>query len=407
MSESRRIVFKIGSSSVSGSSVKQSINLSVLTGLVDLICELVQAGHQVILVSSGAVSVGCQRLGLSTRPQSLIAKQAVAAVGQCRLMRIYDDLFNLSNGQPIAQVLLSRENLHQKHHYTNAYNTFIELLTQKIVPIVNENDTVAVEELRFGDNDTLSALVASLIAADYLFLLTDVDALYTSNPQTNPDAKPIRIVDDIDAVDNTVSTTIPPSSSQSSQSTTPPVVQSGQWGTGGMITKLQAARVASSAGCETFIVHCARPQDVRAILAGSTDVGTRFTATKRPIRQGHKRWIAHGQTPLGSIVVNAGASEAIISHKSLFAAGVVDVIGEFQAQATVKIVTQQSDNQADSKEIARAIVNYSSAEIVSIKGKKSSEFSSILGYTGPGEIAHRDAIAITHSTDSRNRSSSG
>ena len=186
------IVVKIGTSSLAHPQTGQ-LALSTIAALVETLSELRQQGHRVILVSSGAVGVGCSRLGITERPKKISVKQAIAAVGQGRLMRVYDDLFS-SLQQPIAQILLTRRELIERNAYVNAYNTFQALFELDIIPIVNENDTVAVEELKFGDNDTLSALVASLMEADWLFLLTDIDRLYSSDPRLSKDAKPIAVV---------------------------------------------------------------------------------------------------------------------------------------------------------------------------------------------------------------------
>lgn len=282
------IVLKIGSASLSTLDGK-FINLSIIVKVVETIASLRERGFDVILVTSGAVSIGCQKLNITERPKDLTVKQAIAAVGQCRLMRIYEDFFSHVN-QPVAQVLLSRENLSQKHHYTNALNTFHALFKLGVVPIVNENDTVAVEELKFGDNDTLSALVASLVSADWLFLLTDVDALYSADPRSNPDAKPIRIVESIDDLKVDIGS-------------------AGNWGTGGMATKIQAARIGTAAGVRTGIIKSTRLQDINAIMKGE-EAGTVFTCTKAPLKS-QKRWIAHGLAPVGTLIIDDGAVNAI------------------------------------------------------------------------------------------------
>lgn len=381
------IVLKVGSASLSsehpisnlnGSSTPHAsrLNLSFVARLVEYIVELLARNYRVILVTSGAVSIGCQRLNITERPTNLITKQAVAAVGQSRLMRIYDDMFNHFE-QPIAQVLLSRENLNKRHHYENALNTFTRLLEMKIVPVVNENDTVAVEELRVGDNDTLSALVASLVEADYLFLLTDVDALYTADPRYFSDAKPIHEVPDLDAFD----------------SLNIKIGDGGSWGTGGMITKVQAARIACSAGVTTCIIKSTSLENIQKIMNGE-HVGTKFHPVTRPIR-GHKKWIAHGLRPYGSLILDDGAVAAVIDKKSLFAAGVSKVVGEFQAQSSVLLLDTQE------LEIGRGVCNYSSEEMKKICGERSRNISIILGYVGPEEIVHRDSLAITHTRFSK------
>ena len=364
-------MLKIGSASLSTPDGR-FVHLSVLARLVELICRLQREGHRLLLVTSGAVSIGCQRLSLPSRPSSLVARQAVAAVGQSRLMRIYDDLFSQLQ-QPIAQVLLSRENLSKRHHYLNAFNTFTALLDMGCVPIVNENDTVAVEELRVGDNDTLSALVASLVQADFLFLLTDVPALYTADPRAHPDtARAIHLVDDIDALQADVAG------------------EGGEWGTGGMATKLQAARIASSAGCRCCIVQTSELHvTVPLMLRGDTSSGTTFLPLPRPLR-GHKRFIAHGLAAQGELHLDAGASAAIASHASLFAAGIVRVVGAFPAQSSVRLM-----EAASGREIGRGVVNYDSREIGLVLGRHSRELPGILHYVGAEEIVHRDSLVAT------------
>jgi len=230
------IVLKIGSASlVSEIEDKQKANLRLLVGLVETVTELRQRGFDVIIVTSGAVSFGCMRLGIS-RPKELGAKQALAAVGQARLMRLYEDFFS-HHDQPIAQVLLSRENLSLTHHFKNIQATIRNCFKMGIVPIINENDTVAVEEIRFGDNDTLSALVASVVDAQWLVLLTDVDNLYSADPRKDPDAKPILVVEDVFKLQEGIA------SKQGGSN----------HGTGGMYTKIQAARIASTHGTRTLI----------------------------------------------------------------------------------------------------------------------------------------------------------
>jgi len=360
-------------------------NLATLSRFCEFVCELVRSDYSVLVISSGAVSIGCQRLGLASRPKDVVTKQAVAAVGQGRLLRLYDDLFSLL-GQPIAQVLLSRENIALEHHYRNALNTFKELLRLGVVPIVNENDTVAVGELRFGDNDTLSALVASLVRAHWLVLLTDVDALYTADPRTNPDAKPIRVVEDIgDLLVDTTGNTAGGTSNSASANPTP--ATSGKWGTGGMTTKLQAATIATAAGVRTAICSSDRLEDVKRMLQGYTDVGTQFVPYHRAIT-GHKKWIAQGLRPQGTLIIDDGAAKSILQKHSLFAAGIVAVEGEFAHHSGVKILTTKG------KEIARGLTTYGSREIDMIKGLRSSQIVEKLGYHGPEVVIHRGNLVV-------------
>jgi glutamate 5-kinase len=363
------LVIKIGTSSLTHPQTGQ-LALATIAALVEVICQLQQQGHQVVLVSSGAVGVGCARLGLEERPRTVALKQAIAAVGQGRLMRIYDDFFS-SLQQPIAQVLLTRGDLCDRNRYLNASNTFQELFNLGIVPIVNENDTVAVDELKFGDNDTLSALVAGLVEADWLFLLTDVDRLYSADPRTDPAAQPITHVERIEQL----------SEVQAGD-------QGSQWGTGGMATKIVAADIATGAGVRTVITQGQKPGNIAKILAGEA-IGTQFSPHEQPINA-RKRWIAHALIPSGKLWLDTGAAQAIAqSGKSLLAAGITAVDGQFNSQDAVELCDAQG------KAIARGIVNYSSVELAQIKGKHSEEISDTLGYAGAETVVHRDNLVIT------------
>ncbi|HEY9632565.1 MAG TPA: glutamate 5-kinase [Coleofasciculaceae cyanobacterium] len=365
------IVVKVGTSSLTQPSTGQ-LALSTIAKLVETLTQLRSSGHQVVLVTSGAVGIGCARLGLKSRPQTMALKQAVAAVGQGRLMRIYDDFFT-SLQQPIAQVLLSRRDFIQRSSYVNAYGTFRELLGLGIIPIVNENDTVAVEELKFGDNDTLSALVASLIEADWLFLLTDVDRLYSADPRAVPDAQPITLVNRIEELAELQ-------------------VQTGdsgsQWGTGGMVTKIAAARIATSAGVRTAITEGRRPETIEKILQGEP-LGTQFEPQPRT-ENARKRWIAHSLIPAGRLYLDSGAVTAICqAGKSLLAAGIIGIEGNFHPSEAVQLCDKSG------LEVARGLVNYSSTELQKIQGRQSDEIPRILGYAGAETVVHRDNLVLT------------
>ncbi|MFQ3618975.1 MAG: glutamate 5-kinase [Cyanobacteriota bacterium] len=364
------IVVKIGTSSLTQPETGY-LAIATIARLVEALCQLRRQGHQVILVSSGAVGVGCARLGMTERPRTIAMKQAVAAVGQGRLMRVYDDFFS-SLDQPIAQVLLTRSDLVQRSRYVNAYRTFRQLLKLGVIPIVNENDTLAVEELKFGDNDTLSALVASLVEADWLFLLTDVDRLYSADPRYHPEAQPISLVDDIAALTEQVE-----------------VGDRGtSWGTGGMVTKISAAKIATAAGVRTVITEGRSPDNIAQILAGAS-LGTQFEPEDQPFNA-RKRWIAHGLVPAGKLYLDKGAVNAIQqAGKSLLAAGIVEVEGEFQPQDAVQLCDQNG------QEIARGIVNYSSAELQQIRGRHSDDIPKILGYAGAETVVHRDNLVLS------------
>ncbi|MEH1913457.1 glutamate 5-kinase [Nostoc sp.] len=365
----KTIVVKIGTSSLTQPETGQ-LALSTIATLAETLCNLRRQGHRVILVSSGAVGVGCARLGLTERPKAIALKQAVAAVGQGRLIRIYDDLFTTLQ-QAIAQVLLTRSDLVQRSRYLNAYNTFQELMGLGVIPIVNENDTVAVDELKFGDNDTLSALVASLVEADWLFLLTDVDRLYSADPRSVPDARPIALVSSIKELAQLQIGS-----------------QGSQWGTGGMVTKISAARIAIAAGVRTVITQGRFPRNIEKIIQGEL-IGTHFEPQPEPT-SARKRWIAYGLVPAGKLYLDEGAIAAIsLAGKSLLAAGIKLVEGEFETQDAVQLC------DTDGNEIARGLVNYNSNELQKICGRHSREISTILGYAGAETVIHRDNLVLT------------
>ncbi|MGF1487378.1 MAG: glutamate 5-kinase [Prochloraceae cyanobacterium] len=366
------LVVKIGTSSLKNASSGQ-LRLATIAALVETLSDLHRAGHRIVLVSSGAVGVGCTRLKLKERPRTIALKQAIAAVGQGRLIGIYDGLFgNLE--VPIAQVLLTRRDLIQRSSYLNAHNTFKELLQLGVIAIVNENDTVAVEELKFGDNDTLAARVASMLKADWLFLLTDVDRLYSADPRVVPEAKPIDLVNDRDFELLEVE----------AGSTT-------KWGTGGMVTKLDAARIATSAGVRTVITRGQQPENIKKILQGQ-QIGTQFEPRSTKIDSARKRWIVHGLEPMGKLYLDEGAIGAICQGgKSLLAAGIAGVEGNFDTFDAVLLCDRGTT------EIARGIVNYNSKEIEKIMGARSQKIPDLLGYAGADTVVHRDNLVLLRS----------
>ncbi|CAG8504106.1 9503_t:CDS:2 [Paraglomus brasilianum] len=381
-------VIKLGTSSICDVETHLPL-LSNLSLMVETVVKLRSAGHRVVLVTSGAIGVGLRRLNMPKKPRRLAAIQAVAAVGQGRLMRMYDDLFNQLN-QPIAQILLTKNDIADRTQYLNAVNTFTELLTMGVVPVVNENDTVSVSEIRFGDNDTLSAITAGMVNADYLFLMTDVDCLYTDNPRNNPDATPVEIVEDIGALREKVMVSTPGSS----------------LGTGGMTTKLIAADLATAAGVITIISKGSNPKNIITILEQLT-IDPMATASSNPSMPLHTRfmkksnatvdrkwWILHGLHTAGTVFIDEGAARAVTNAKqknSLFAAGITKVDGNFVANQAVSIACQQ-DNEI--VQVGKGLVNYSSSEIGRIKGVQSSEIVEILGYADSECVVHRDNLAI-------------
>ncbi len=369
MTENKTLVIKIGTSSLTDGKTGQ-LSLSTVAKLVETLTDLRMNGNRVVLVSSGAVGVGCSRLKLTKKPQKMGMKQAVAAVGQGRLIRVYDDLFTSLN-QPIAQILLTRRDLMERLSYLNAFTTFQSLFELGVIPIVNENDTVAVDELKFGDNDTLSALVASLIESDWLFLLTDVDKLYSADPRLYADAQPITRV----------------SYDQLSQLQVEAGDKGSSWGTGGMRTKLSAARIATSAGVRTVITQGKQCEDILKILQGET-IGTQFEPQPKA-ENARKRWIAHGLLPMGKLFLDQGAVRALCYQgKSLLAAGITAIEGEFTAMDAVQLC------DGEGREIGRGLVNYSSAEINKIKGHQSQEIPVLLGYSASENVIHRDNLVV-------------
>ena len=362
------IVIKIGTSSLT--QANGQIAIATIASLVETLTALRLQKHRIVLVSSGAVGIGCVRLNLIEKPRKMALKQAVAAVGQGRLMRTYDDLFS-SLGQPIAQILLTRRELMDRDAYVNASNTFSELFNLGVIPIVNENDTIAIDELKFGDNDTLSALVASLIKADWLFLLTDVDRLYSDDPRTVPDATPIDLV----------------SSSEFNNLQVQAGGSGSSWGTGGMATKLAAARIATSSRVTMVITQGQKPENISKILNGES-LGTKFEAQPQT-ENARKRWIVYGLIPAGTLYIDEGAAKAIKERgKSLLPAGILQVEGDFSAGDAVQICDRNS------QKIARGLVNYNSTELKQVKGSHSNKISEILGYSASDNAIHRDNLVV-------------
>lgn len=365
--QANRIVVKVGTSTLMHSTGKLHLNL--IDKLSRELADAVNQGKEFVLVTSGAVGVGMNRLGMCVRPKTIPEKQAAAAVGQGILLHMYEKMFG-EYGQTVAQVLLTRDDISDRQRYLNARNTFHALLGMNIIPIVNENDTVAWEEIRFGDNDTLAALVAGLIDADLLILLTDIDGLYTDNPQKNPEAKLIPLIEEItpeiEALAGGVGSNV---------------------GTGGMVTKIQAAKIAGDSGIPMVISYGGDPSVLRHIMEGD-QVGTLFLPKEYKL-QHRKRWIAFGSELQGVVTVDDGAAEAIISlGKSLLPIGVVGVEGNFEAGAVASVQTLAG------VEIARGITNYSSQDIRPIMGHNSKEITDILGSKVYDDVIHRNNMVL-------------
>ena len=364
----KRIVIKVGSSTITYGNGKR--NFSRIDRLAREIADLANQGKEIILVSSGAVAVGVDRLGLAAKPKTIPGKQAAAAVGQGVLMHTYEKIF-AEYGQIVAQVLLTRMDSVDRHRYTNSRNTFLALLEHKVIPIVNENDVVAIDELKIGDNDNLSALVAGIVDADLLIILSDIDGLYTANPQKDPNAKLVPEVTDI----------------------TPEIEASAgdagsKVGTGGMFTKIQAAKMATSSGINMVIASGEEKDAISRILEGE-EIGTLFVSRENRL-QFRKRWLAFGARIAGKIVVDDGCAKAVrkAGGCSILPAGITDVEGEFEAGNTISVVNKNGH------ELARGLSNYSSEELDMIKGAKTSEIENILGHKHFDEVIHRDDLVI-------------
>ena len=364
----QRIVIKVGSSTITYGTGKR--NFSRIDRLAREIADLANQGKEIILVSSGAVAVGVDRLGLSAKPKTIPGKQAAAAVGQGVLMHTYEKIF-AEYGQIVAQVLLTRMDSVDRHRYTNSRNTFLALLDYKVIPIVNENDAVSIDELKIGDNDNLSALVAGIVDADLLIILSDVDGLYTANPQKDPTAKLVPEVSDI--------TQEIEESAGDAGSTV---------GTGGMFTKIQAAKVATSSGIHMVIASGEEKDAISRILEGE-EVGTLFVSRENRL-QFRKRWLAFGARIAGKIVVDDGCAKAVrkAGACSILPAGITNVDGEFEAGNTVSVVDKSGH------ELARGLTNYSSEELTKIKGAKTSEIEALIGHKHFDEVIHRDDLVI-------------
>lgn len=368
LKKAKRIVIKVGTSTITYANGKR--NFSQIDRLAREISDLQNQGKEMILVTSGAVAVGVDRMGLPGKPKTIPGKQAAAAVGQGVLMHTYEKFF-ADYGQIVAQVLITKTEAIDRHRYTNTRNTFMELMRQRVIPIVNENDVVALDELKIGDNDNMSALVAGIVDADLVIILSDVDGLYTANPQTHQDAV---IVPEV--------TEITPEIEASAGG-----VGSAR-GTGGMATKIQAAKAATSSGIHLVIASGTEKNAITRVLQGE-ELGTLFVSRENRL-QFRKRWLAFGAKIAGSIVVDDGCAKAIrkAGGCSILPAGVFAVQGEFLPGSTVSVIDK------DAHELARGLVHYSSAELEQIKGCNSGEIANILGHKNFDEVIHRDDLVI-------------
>jgi glutamate 5-kinase len=362
----KRVVVKVGSGVLTG---ENGLNMSVIGHLTNDICQLKRKGVEVILVSSGSIASGLRKLGLQKRPSSISQQQALAAIGQSSLMKAYEEAFEHHDNKA-AQVLLTRDDLTHRRRYLNARNTIFTLLSWSIVPVINENDTVVVDEIKFGDNDNLSAMVTNLTEADLLINLTNIDGLFDKDPRVQKDAKMIKVVNRIDRRITKLASTIP-----------------GFLGTGGMASKIKAAQKVSLAGIPTIIGNGLRPGILRLLFEGEEE-GTLFMPKEVPLSC-RKHWIAFTKSPKGEIIIDQGAEKAILNKgKSLLPAGIREVRGRF-SMGDAALLT----NEAGEK-LAVGMVNYHSGDIRKIKGIKSSEIENTLGFKNDDDVIHRDNLIL-------------
>ena len=366
LTDAKRVVIKIGSALLVDSETG-ALNRPWLMALADEVVRMRERGQQVVIVSSGAIALGRPYLGMSREQSRLEDHQAAAAAGQILLAHAYQDLLD-ERGVRMAQVLLTLDDTENRRRYLNARSTLSRLIQLGAVPVINENDTVATQEIRYGDNDRLGARVAEMVSADCLVLLSDVDGLYTADPTTDPDAELIPEVRDItDEI-----------AGRAGASSTP-------FGSGGMITKIAAARICMAAGCATVIANGHRLEPLRAIEAGAPC--TWFIPRKSP-RAARKQWIAGSLKSHGRLLIDGGAERALAAGGSLLPVGVVGVEGEFERGDALTVVGE------DGRNIARGLAAYSSADAKRIQGRRSEEIEGLLGYGGRDEIMHRDNLVL-------------
>lgn len=366
----KRVVVKVGTSSIVRGD-DMGLDEGKLDGIVDDLVSVKRSGRDVILVTSGAIGAGSGRLGLKSRPRDIPTQQAAAAIGQSLLMNAYERSF-ARHGITVGQMLLTRDDFSDRRRYINISNTLSALLRYGVVPIINENDTVAVEEIKVGDNDMLSAFTTLLAGADLLVILSDIDGLYTADPKREPNAKLVDVVEGI-----------------TDELRAFAMGKGGELGTGGMDTKLAAAEVVTGSGEMMVIANSSIRMPVTKLLKGER-IGTLFLPRRKGRRlSGRKRWIAYSPRVKGAVRVDEGAYEALVKRgASLLASGIMGVEGEFEFGDTIRCLDEKG------REFARGLTNYSSEEIRKIMGHKTSEIEGILGYRYYDEVIHRDNLVI-------------
>lgn len=366
LTKAKRVVLKLGSAVLTAA---DGLNQPLIQRLVGEIGRLSSADREFILVSSGAIAAGCRKLGFASRPAGIPQAQAIAAAGQSVMMHTYELAF-AEVGLKVAQILLTHDDLESRPRFLNARNTLFTLLGWQVVPIINENDTVATDELKFGDNDNLAALICNLAGADLLVLLTDIDGLYDHDPREHPDARLLHQVESITAGIEAAAGKRP-----------------GVLGSGGMVTKIQAAKKAGAAGLPTLIANGLTPGILEKIFSGQ-EVGTLFLPQDQKLTS-RQYWLAYNVTPKGALLVDPGAKKALVQgHKSLLPAGILEVFGGFRKGDAVHLMGSEG------KPFAVGLTNYSAREIGRIKGRQSQEIAQSLGHKAYDEVIHRDNLVI-------------
>jgi glutamate 5-kinase len=364
----KKIVIKIGSSSLTLKT--GGLDRVKIEKFVKEVTSLVKRGIEVMIVTSGAIAAGLEDLNISKKPCEITLLQAAASIGQVELMKLYGDLFS-ENGLKIGQILLTQEDTTRREQYLNIKNTIKNLIDLGVIPLINENDSVAVDEIKFGDNDELAALVSVLAEADVLVILTDIEGVYDKNPRTNRSAKLISYIDRIDKNIESAAGGI-----------------GSTYGIGGMESKIKAAKICSFSGIKTVIASSRRKNVLDEILEGK-DVGTFFAPQAVKRVKSIKKWIAFGRRAKGSIIIDRGAEEAVLNKgKSILPVGVLKVKGKFNKGDTLKVFSM------DDKLIAKGISNFSSGDILKIKGKNQKKILSEFDDTMCSEVIHRDCLVV-------------
>jgi glutamate 5-kinase len=375
LAHTKKILIKVGSAVLAGN---DGLDIKIIDSLVRDMSDLVQKGYSLVLVTSGAIVSGKHRMNITEKLKSIPEKQAAAAIGQGRLMRVYSKSFE-KNGLYVAQILLTLSDVADRQRYLNIRNTLFTLMEWGAIPIINENDSVAVDEIKFGENDNLAAMIANIIEADLFINLTSIDGLYDCNPVFSKKAKLIRIVsefsDEIEAAATEETSSI---------------------GTGGMKSKVQAAKKVTAIGIPCIIASGKKKKVLTDIMAGK-EIGTLFLPMADRLNS-KKYWIAFTLRPRGKLIIDDGAKKALLEKgKSLLPSGIIDVEGDFDLGDPVSCVGHEGTI------LAKGLVNFSSVEINKIKGLKTSQINQVLGHKDYDEIIHRDNLAITKQDRLKNK----